>query len=1408
MKSIIAASNIDGGRRRAMRILPLPAALALLVIAALLAGVWGTPAHAAPGSIDPSFDGDGIATTDFGTSDLAFAVAIQSDDKIVVAGGCDIDDASHFCMARYNPDGTLDASFDSDGKVATPLEGGNATALAIQGDDKAVLAGSCFVGGPAPSFCLARYNTDGSLDATFDSDGVVTTTIRSVDSAAAVAIQADGKIVAAGGCFASGGSGYDFCLARYNANGSPDTTFDSDGQLSHPIGTGNDHARSVAIQDDNKIVAAGECVVGGITDFCLARYNADGSLDTTFDTDGKVTTAVGSGYDWGFGLALQDDDRIVVGGGCEPGRFCLARYNTDGSLDPAFGSGGKVTAAVAGDAFANDLAIQTDGRIVAAGGCLSGSFYVMCAARYNTNGALDTSFDTDGVAMADVYPGGDEGTAVAIQLSGKIVVAGRCFTDDTFTASDFCVARFHASEEIEDADGDGVSDSSDNCPDDYNPAQGDFDGDGIGDACDPDFGPDTDGDGVPDSADNCVSAHNPGQDDSDADGTGDACDPDLVDTDGDGVADYLDNCPSDANPAQGDEDGDGTGDACDPDWDIDSDGIGGAADNCPTVPNPDQANLDGDSLGDVCDPDVDGDGHLDTVDNCPVDANAGQEDQDGNGIGDACDEWYTDDWDNDGYDNSIDPCPLAGHGPGDPLADGDGDGVGDWCEPDWRDVDNDGIHDGYDSCIYQPCEPIFPGDYDGDTVPDGVDNCPSIPNFAQWDTNGDGIGEDCDADGDGVTDDADNCPPKFNVPGNDVFYNPNQQDSDGDGDGDVCDGCPLSVDVVNSWHGWTDAGPWEPDDSCSTDDDNDGIADEIDGLHAPGDRRLAPSVSFTGNGAFGRVLTPGEFPVHRHFNFDTEWRITAAGTGVKIAPRHTFFSTPRTVVACASPQIGFTLTFTDEVIVTCGSAHIEVLVGEVEATIGTIPFTVPEGGKASVDEGAGGAYTVTNNGDTPIVVGGLTVDPGQTSEVLDTDGDGIVDEIDTDDDGDGIDDGDDNCPLVSNPGQADADGDGTGDACDPDLVDSDGDGVPDSADPCPNDANDDSDGDGVCDSADPCPNDANDDSDGDGVCDSADPCPNDANDDSDGDGVCDSDDPCPNDVNDDSDGDGVCDSDDPCPNDVNDDSDGDGVCDSADPCPNDVNDDSDGDGVCDSADPCPNDANDDSDGDGVCDSADPCPNDANDDSDGDGACDGDDACPDEAEDFDGDRDDDGCPDEEPALACFGLVPTIVGTNGSDLIIGTNGADVILALGGNDLILGLKGNDVICAGDGNDLVYGGDGNDWIDGGNGSDFIFGGSGDDVLLGGDGDDFIDGERGNDAISGGDGNDALSGGSGADTICGDGGNDTLQGGDGNDRLNGGAGNDAIYGNGGNDVMNGGGGSDLLVGGSGNNAVGNVACP
>src|SRR5919106_350284 len=223
------------------------------------------PAAAPPGDLDPTFDGDGKVTTDFaGNRDRALAVAVQADGKIVTAGDT-VAGSFDFALARYNTDGSLDATFDGDGKVNTDIAGSIdfAQAVALQGDGKIVAAGclDCFsvsVG----DFALVRYNADGSLDATFDVDGKVTTDFAgSSDSALDVAIQGDGRIVAAGLANVSGD--LDFALARYNTDGSLDATFDGEGKVNTNIAGNNEQARAVAIQGDGRIVAAGLANVSG-----------------------------------------------------------------------------------------------------------------------------------------------------------------------------------------------------------------------------------------------------------------------------------------------------------------------------------------------------------------------------------------------------------------------------------------------------------------------------------------------------------------------------------------------------------------------------------------------------------------------------------------------------------------------------------------------------------------------------------------------------------------------------------------------------------------------------------------------------------------------------------------------------------------------------------------------------------------------------------------------------------------------------------------------------------------------------------------------------------------------------------------------------------------------------------------
>lgn len=353
----------------------------------------------------PTFDiaGDGKVTTDFGGSG-AGSVTVQADGRIVVSGGS--------ALARYNTDGSLDSSFDVDGKINVGFS--QTSSIIVQADGRLIVAGG--VGG----FALERYNTDGSLDTSFDVDGRASTIGFDINQGYSAALQADGKIVVAGE-----GMGWNFTLARYNTTGSLDTSFDGDGQVTTDFGTAQDRGRSVTVQADGKILVAGYSA-GFVA---LARYNADGSLDTTFDTDGKVTTLIGNVHSAAYSITVQADGKILVSGSSDNGSnqdFALARYNTNGSLDTSFDVDGKVTTDFGGSGgdYAYSVTLQVDGKIVAAGWTdPTGNTAKFALARYNTDGSLDTSFDADGKVTAALGVS-DVGRSVTVQTDGRILVAG------------------------------------------------------------------------------------------------------------------------------------------------------------------------------------------------------------------------------------------------------------------------------------------------------------------------------------------------------------------------------------------------------------------------------------------------------------------------------------------------------------------------------------------------------------------------------------------------------------------------------------------------------------------------------------------------------------------------------------------------------------------------------------------------------------------------------------------------------------------------------------------------------------------------------------------------------------------------------------------------------------------------
>lgn len=337
-----------------------------------IASSIGLARYNSDGSLDPSFGTYGIVTTSFDTPIThASAVALQTDGKIVVSGGATIDGSLFLIVVRYQTNGALDEIFAQQGKFKIKVgTGSSGNKVAVQPDGKIIVAGTS-----SSDFLLVRLNNDGSLDQGFGSNGIVLTSINSaLDAASDVEIQRDGKIVAVG--FSIGLSGplpNSFALARYDSNGSLDTGFGNQGIVVTSFGD-QSFAYDSAIQADGKIVAAGYYVEPGTntTVFALARYNQDGSLDAGFDNDGKVTTTAGTSGGYVNAVSIQPDGKILAGGsGWESFNnqdSFLVRFNVDGSLDNSFGIGGKVRTRVSSQIDSiYTIALQSNGRIVVGG---------------------------------------------------------------------------------------------------------------------------------------------------------------------------------------------------------------------------------------------------------------------------------------------------------------------------------------------------------------------------------------------------------------------------------------------------------------------------------------------------------------------------------------------------------------------------------------------------------------------------------------------------------------------------------------------------------------------------------------------------------------------------------------------------------------------------------------------------------------------------------------------------------------------------------------------------------------------------------------------------------------------------------------------------------------------------------
>lgn len=410
------------------------ATVALSAFAALPAQAAGT------GGLDTSFGNGGIVVTDLGGQQTAYGVAVQPDGKIVAAGYVDHGGNYDFALTRYTFDGSPDPAFGRQGMVVTDLGGHDiARAVVLQPDGKIILAGQS---GAGPGVALARYDRDGHLDTGFARAGTLIARLPGIGYA--VNTQPDGKIVVAGS--ADTRTGNDIAVARFLPDGSPDPSFGAAGTVLTDIGTaaGDDIAQALALQPDGRILVAGRTDDGSGDRFALLRYLPDGRPDPSFGSNGAVVTDVGgTGHtSTAAAVAARPDGSIVVAG-CSrasdgTAAFALAAYRPDGRPEPGFGTGGVVLTPVGGSgsfASASALAITPHGRIIVAGSAGPIRKADFALTEYHADGTPDLTFGDGGTLVTDINGFDSRAFAIALQPDGKVVAAG-------YAGVDFAAARY------------------------------------------------------------------------------------------------------------------------------------------------------------------------------------------------------------------------------------------------------------------------------------------------------------------------------------------------------------------------------------------------------------------------------------------------------------------------------------------------------------------------------------------------------------------------------------------------------------------------------------------------------------------------------------------------------------------------------------------------------------------------------------------------------------------------------------------------------------------------------------------------------------------------------------------------------------------------------------------------------
>ena len=414
------------------------------VTASILLVGSAAPSAAAPGQLDLSLGAGGTVVTEFPDSYAgARAVALVPGGGIVAAGFAHGNDSivSDFALARYDARGALDAAFGTGGRVRTDFGGryDDAVAVAVQPDGKIVVAGTSS-DSTGSDMAVARYHSDGTPDLSLDGDGMALVDLGSESSARAVAVQQDGKLVLAGTAAHQEGDvccSSDFALVRLTRSGALDTSFGDEGRVFTEFSPGPDHASGAAsaviVRRDGRIVAAGTSYPGATSaDFAVARYRTDGTLDPTFSGDGRTVADFAGYYDELRAVAIDARGRIVAGGlACRDPRsstsdevcdYGLARFTAHGVLDQRFGRRGKVRSDLGGDVNEG-----VRGVVIQRDGRIVAAGETqgdVGVTRYRWDGHLDRSFGNHGVVVTAVSSSRDEVGGLRLQPDGRLVVAG------------------------------------------------------------------------------------------------------------------------------------------------------------------------------------------------------------------------------------------------------------------------------------------------------------------------------------------------------------------------------------------------------------------------------------------------------------------------------------------------------------------------------------------------------------------------------------------------------------------------------------------------------------------------------------------------------------------------------------------------------------------------------------------------------------------------------------------------------------------------------------------------------------------------------------------------------------------------------------------------------------------------